>query len=36
MFYSINLELDKFEVVIIGGGEVAYRKCKNFIDLIRK
>lgn len=36
MFYSINLELDKFEVVIIGGGEVAYRKCKNFIDFNKK
>lgn len=36
MFYSINLELDKFEVVIIGGGEVAYRKCKNFLDFNKK
>lgn len=32
MFYSINLELDKFEIVIIGGGAVAYRKCKNFVN----
>ena len=36
MFYSINLELDKFEVVVIGGGEVAYRKCKNFLDFNKK
>lgn len=32
MLYPINLELDKFNVAIIGGGEVAYRKCKNFIN----
>lgn len=32
MFYPINLNLKNFKVIIIGGGEVAYRKCKNFID----
>lgn len=32
MLYPINLELDKFNVSIIGGGEIAYRKCKNFIN----
>ena len=36
MFYSINLDLDKFEVVIIGGGNVAYRKCKNFLEFNKK
>lgn len=32
MLYPINLKLDELDVVIIGGGEVAYRKCKNFLD----
>ncbi|MCC0634395.1 bifunctional precorrin-2 dehydrogenase/sirohydrochlorin ferrochelatase [Clostridioides sp. ZZV15-6388] len=32
MIYPINLKLDDLDVVIIGGGEVAYRKCKNFLD----
>ncbi|UWD49425.1 bifunctional precorrin-2 dehydrogenase/sirohydrochlorin ferrochelatase [Clostridioides difficile] len=32
MLYPINLKLDDLDVVIIGGGEVAYRKCKNFLD----
>ncbi|PBH99147.1 siroheme synthase [Clostridioides difficile] len=32
MLYPINLKLDELEVVIIGGGEVAYRKCKNFLE----
>lgn len=32
MFYPINLQIDKFKIVIIGGGEVAYRKCKNFLN----
>lgn len=31
MLYPVNLELEKFEIVIIGGGKVAYRKCQNFI-----
>ncbi|MTM61375.1 bifunctional precorrin-2 dehydrogenase/sirohydrochlorin ferrochelatase, partial [Turicibacter sanguinis] len=25
MLYPVNLELDQFEIVIVGGGEVAYR-----------
>ncbi|NMS91611.1 bifunctional precorrin-2 dehydrogenase/sirohydrochlorin ferrochelatase [Clostridioides difficile] len=32
MLYPINLELDDLDVVIIGGGEVAYRKCKNLLN----
>lgn len=36
MLYPINLELDKFEIVIIGGGEVALRKCKNFLNFNKK
>lgn len=32
MIYPINLKLDELDVVIIGGGEVAYRKCKNFLE----
>lgn len=32
MLYAVNLELDQFEIVIVGGGEVAYRKCKNFLE----
>lgn len=32
MLYPINLKLDELDVVIIGGGEVAYRKCKNFLN----
>lgn len=32
MLYPINLNLNDVEITIIGGGEVAYRKCKNFID----
>lgn len=32
MLYPINLELKELEIIIIGGGEVAYRKCKNFIE----
>ncbi len=31
MLYPVNLELEKFDIVIIGGGKVAYRKCQNFI-----
>ncbi|MGL4912816.1 MAG: precorrin-2 dehydrogenase/sirohydrochlorin ferrochelatase family protein [Romboutsia sp.] len=36
MLYPINLNLDKVEITIIGGGEVAYRKCKNFINFNKK
>lgn len=32
MFYPINLKLKDMEVTVIGGGEVAYRKCKNFLS----
>ncbi|MEG1311095.1 MAG: bifunctional precorrin-2 dehydrogenase/sirohydrochlorin ferrochelatase [Romboutsia sp.] len=32
MLYPINLELQDIEITIIGGGDVAYRKCKNFLD----
>ncbi|HFL3270717.1 precorrin-2 dehydrogenase/sirohydrochlorin ferrochelatase family protein [Clostridioides difficile] len=32
MLYPINLKLDELDVVIIGSGEVAYRKCKNFLE----
>lgn len=32
MLYPINLALNHFEIVIIGGGKVAYRKCQNFIQ----
>nr|WP_243460914.1 bifunctional precorrin-2 dehydrogenase/sirohydrochlorin ferrochelatase [Clostridioides difficile] len=32
MLYPINLKLDELDVVIIGGGEIAYRKCKNFLE----
>lgn len=31
MFYPINLKLEDIEITVIGGGEVAYRKCKNFL-----
>lgn len=31
MFYPINLKLKDIEITVIGGGEVAYRKCKNFL-----
>ncbi|MGL5694509.1 MAG: precorrin-2 dehydrogenase/sirohydrochlorin ferrochelatase family protein [Peptostreptococcaceae bacterium] len=36
MLYPINLELDKFDIVIVGGGDVAYRKCTNFINFNKK
>lgn len=32
MLYPINLELDDMRITIIGGGNVSYRKCKNFLD----
>lgn len=31
MFYPINLKLKNIQITVIGGGEVAYRKCKNFL-----
>lgn len=36
MLYPINLELKDLEITIIGGGEVAYRKCKNFLNFDKK
>lgn len=36
MLYPINLEIKDLEITIIGGGEVAYRKCKNFLDFGNK
>ena len=32
MLYPINLKLDDMRITIIGGGNVSYRKCKNFLD----
>ncbi|RDY22763.1 bifunctional precorrin-2 dehydrogenase/sirohydrochlorin ferrochelatase [Romboutsia maritimum] len=32
MFYPINFKIEDVKVTIIGGGKVAYRKCKNFLD----
>lgn len=32
MLYPINLNLEALEVTIIGGGEIAFRKCSNFLD----
>lgn len=36
MLYPINLEIKDADITIIGGGEVAYRKCKNFLDFGKK
>ncbi len=32
MLYPINLEIKDMKITIIGGGNVAYRKCKNFLE----
>ncbi|WP_195941061.1 precorrin-2 dehydrogenase/sirohydrochlorin ferrochelatase family protein [Romboutsia sp. 1001713B170131_170501_G6] len=32
MLYPINIEIKDMGITVIGGGEVAYRKCKNFLD----
>ena len=32
MLYPINIEIKDIEITVIGGGEVAYRKCKNFLE----
>ena len=32
MLYPINLEIQDMKITIIGGGDVAYRKCKNFLE----
>ena len=36
MLYPINIELENINITVIGGGEVAYRKCKNFIEFGKK
>lgn len=36
MLYPINLKLEDIEITIIGGGDVAYRKCKNFLEFGKK
>ncbi|MGL5347280.1 MAG: precorrin-2 dehydrogenase/sirohydrochlorin ferrochelatase family protein [Peptostreptococcaceae bacterium] len=36
MLYPINLEIKDIDITIIGGGGVAYRKCKNFLDFGKK
>lgn len=36
MLYPINIKLEDLEITIIGGGDVAYRKCKNFLDFGKK
>lgn len=32
MFYPVNINLDNMNILVIGGGKVALRKCKNFSD----
>lgn len=32
MFYPVNINLDNMNVLVIGGGKVAFRKCRNFGD----
>ena len=32
MFYPVNLNLDNMEIIIVGGGNVALRKCMNFLE----
>jgi precorrin-2 dehydrogenase/sirohydrochlorin ferrochelatase len=36
MIYPINLNLKNLEVTIIGGGVVAYRKCRKFLEIGKK
>lgn len=36
MLYPINIKLEDLEITIIGGGDVAYRKCRNFLDFGKK
>lgn len=31
MLYPINIDLTDMKITIVGGGKVAYRKCKNFL-----
>ena len=35
MLYPINLEIKDMKITVIGGGEVAYRKCKNFLEFCK-
>lgn len=35
MLYPINLEIKDMKITIIGGGDVAYRKCKNFLEFCK-
>lgn len=32
LFYPVNINLDNMEIIIVGGGKVALRKCMNFLD----
>ena len=34
MLYPINLEIKDMKITIIGGGDVAYRKCKNLVRVL--
>lgn len=36
MLYPINIKLEDIEITIVGGGDVAYRKCKNFLEFGKK
>ena len=36
MFYPVNINLDNMNIIIIGGGKVAFRKCKNFIEFEKR
>ncbi len=36
MFYPINLKIEDMNIIIIGGGKVAYRKCINFLAFNKK
>ena len=35
MLYPVNLEIKDIKITIICGGEVAYRKYKNFLDFAK-
>ena len=36
MLYPINLNIDNMKITIIGGGNVSYRKCMNFLAFDKK
>lgn len=36
MLYPINIKLEELEITVIGGGKVAYRKCKNFLHFTKE